>query len=584
MSYRLALLALFSITTLASAAPPTKLSSFTLTDPRTELPVDLSDFADRKAVVVIFLGTVCPINNLYLHRLTEYQRDYAEQGVQLIGINSNHCDLPEDIAKHAEEHALNFPVLKDLDGHVADLFGAEKTPEVFVLDAEGTVRYQGRIDDQHGLTYRKLDPTTRELADAIAAVIAGEEVKVAKTEVEGCWIARRPKPNPTAEVSFTKDIAPLLQKNCQECHRPGQIGPMPLIEYEDVADWSESIRYAVEDRRMPPWYADPRYGHFSNDRSLSDDEVALLIHWIDQGCPEGDPADMPPAREFSSDWRIGKPDLILSMEEEYHVPAEMPPGGIPYQLFIVDPGFTEDVWVQRAEARAGAASVVHHIIAYIVPPAEYEDPDYPNFPFLLGVRNARVLAGTAPGDMPSIFPEGTASRIPAGSMIVFQMHYTPNGKAATDRSSVGLILAKEKPQREIITVPVFNARLDIPPGDPNYFVESRFTFKYDAEIFSLMPHMHLRGKDFMVNVQPPEGPETTLLSVPEYNFNWQSAYRLAEPVRVKAGDKLHCLAHFDNSERNPSNPDPTRRVRWGDQTWQEMMIGWMDMVYDKEPR
>ncbi|HEY8506527.1 MAG TPA: thioredoxin family protein [Gemmataceae bacterium] len=580
---------------LAAAAPAAEpgagspvgrtIDNFRLTDPRTGKPVALADFKDRKAVAVVFLGTRCPVNNQYLPRLNQLQKEYAGKGVQILGINSNHIDSLEDVAAHAREHGIAFPVLKDLDGRAADRFGATMTPEAFVLDADRVVRYRGRIDDQYGRALKKLNPTTRELADALDAVLAGKPVAVAETEVAGCWIARRPIPNPNAKVSFTRDIAPLLQKHCQECHRPGQIGPMPLLTYADAAGWSETIRYVVEERFMPPWYADPKFGRFANDRRLPDADRELLLRWIDQGCPEGDPKDMPPPREFSSEWRIGKPDLVLTMSEEFEVPAEMPEGGIPYKYFIVDPGFKEDVWVRRAEARAGAPDVVHHIVAFIVPPPDNIDPDYPNFPFLPGVKNARVLCGTAPGDMPTVLPEGTAIRIPAGSKIVFQMHYTPSGRAAKDRSRVGIVFAPGKPKREVITVPVFNHRIKIPPGEADYEVHSWFTFKHDGHIIALMPHMHLRGKDFKMSVVSPDGKEErTILSVPNYNFNWQNAYRLAEPLPVPRGGKVHCVAHYDNSAANPHNPDPQAWVYWGDQTWQEMMIGWMDMVYDREPR
>lgn len=562
---------------------PAMATDFQLPDVRTGKVVAFGDFADKKAVAVVFLSTVCPVNNAYLHRLNELQAEYGPKGVQIIGVNANHADTLVEIVEHAKKFELSFPVLRDEGQKFADALGAKRNPEVFVLDAQGKVRYKGRIDDQYTVDVKKLAATTRELADAFDAVVAGKEIAVAEMPASGCLISRAPKPKPTAEVTYFKHIAPLIQKHCQECHRPGQIGPMPFLTYDDVAGWSEMIREVVSDRRMPPWYADPKFGHFKNDRRMPDAELQTLIKWIDEGCPKGDPKDAPPPVSYPDVWKIGKPDLILSMDEEFAVPAKMPERGVPYQLFFIETGFKEDMWVQMAEARAGSPEVVHHVLAFIAPPPDKIDPTMPDFPFLPGVKNARVLCGTAPGDMPTMFPDELGIRIPAGSTIVLQLHYTPNGKATKDRSSIGLRFSKKKPTREVITVPVFNGRWRIPPGDSNFRIESMFTFREDAEIYSFMPHMHVRGKDFRINLIDPQGKETTALSVPRYNFNWQNVYRCAEPIRVQKGTKVHCIAHYDNSPGNPLNPDPTKAVGWGDQTWQEMMIGWMDMAYDRLP-
>jgi peroxiredoxin/mono/diheme cytochrome c family protein len=570
---------------LQAADKPKTVESFTLTDARTEKPVSLADFGQRKAVVVVFLGTACTVSNSQLIELARLNKEYSGKGVQFLGINANQQDKIADVAKHAAANELLFPVLKDTGAKVADLFGAQRTPEVFVLDQKRAIRYAGRVNDQFGIDYKKLQPTTRELADALDAVLAGKTVAIPQTAAAGCKIARAVRAKTEATVTFAKHIAPLLQKNCQECHRPGQAAPMSLLTYDDAASWAETIREAVSDQRMPPWYADPRYGKFVNDRFMTKADRDLLVKWVDEGCARGDERDLPSPVKFPhGEWGIGKPDTIISMEEEYSVPAETPRGGIPYQLFIVDPKFKEDRWVQRAEAKAGAPSVVHHVLAFIVPPRSRIDPDMPSPPFLLGVKNARILAGTAPGEMPSIFEPGMAVRIPAGSKIIFQMHYTPNGKAQKDRSSIGVIFAKEPPQREVMTLPVFNQRLRIPPGDSNHRVDSYFTMQEDGQLLTLMPHMHLRGKDFLYNIETPDGKETTILSVPKFNFNWQSTYRFKEPIKLAKGSKIHCIAHFDNSDKNPLNPDPTALVGWGDQTWQEMMIGWMDLVYERKPK
>jgi peroxiredoxin len=562
------------------AAPPraTKGVSFHLRDPRREQEVALEDFRDKKALVVVFLGTECPVSNAYLPVLAALDKEYADKGVQVLGINANHQDTAAAVAAHARKHDLSFPVLKDAGNKVADLLGARRTPEALVLDADRTVRYQGRIDDQFGVDYsRPGKPTRRDLVLALGEVLAGKRVSRATTSVAGCFISRAPQPRRSGKITWARDVSRIVQHRCQTCHRPGQIGPMALESYADVLDWSETIREVVEERRMPPWHADPRYGKFANDRSLSAEERRTLLAWIDQGLAKGDDRDLPPPPTFPKDWGIGKPDLVVTMPKAFDVPARKPKGGIPYQYFTVDPGFKEDRWVVRAEARPGAPEVVHHIVLFIQPKGEFFNPEGPG----------NVLCGTAPGDMPLVLPQGTAKKVPAGARLVFQMHYTPNGKAQSDRSSVGLVFGRQKPRHRILTRPIypprFIMRLDrIPAGADNHRMESDFDFPQAGHIIAFMPHMHLRGKDFLYEARHPDGKKETLLLVPRYNFNWQSVYRCVEPVAMPKGSTLHCVAHFDNSAKNPSNPDPTRTLSWGDQTWEEMMIGWIDYWLDDE--
>lgn len=574
--------------------------TFALPDARTSKPVSVADFSASKAIVVVFLGTACPVNNAYLPRLAQLHKDYAGKGVQFLGVNSIRTDSAADVARHATKYEIPFPILKDADQKVAEQFAARRTPEAYVLDAKRVIRYRGRIDDQFAIDVSRKVPTNAELVSALDEVLAGRMVTTPETEPAGCLIARTRKPNRAATVTFTKDIAPILQKNCQECHRPGQIGPMPLMKYEDVEGWSSMIREVVSERRMPPWYADPKIGKFLNDRRLSDADRRTLLDWIDQGCPKGDPSDIPPPKPFAAGWRIGKPDVVLTMQSEFEVPAKMPARGVPYKYFVVDPKFDQDVWVERAEAKAGAPEVVHHIIAFIVPPADSDEPAPPGPPVLPplipGSRRATVLCGTAPGDMPTILRPGMARKIPAKSRIIFQMHYTPNGRAQKDRSSIALVFAKQPVERQVLTIPIFppldKIRLRIPPGDSNFKTEGfgpynmktrESGFEHDAIVLGFMPHMHVRGKDFYIETILPGGKVQPLLNVPRFNFNWQMVYRYKEPLRLPKGSQIHTVAHFDNSAENPNNPDPSRIVNWGDQTWQEMMIGWMDFAYDRKP-
>jgi hypothetical protein len=362
-------------------------------------------------------------------------------------------------------------------------------------------------------------------------------------------------------VTFNKDVAPILYKNCAECHRAGEIAPMSLITYKEARPWARSIKEKVLVREMPPWHADPRHGQFLNDRRLSQQDVDTIVAWVDQGAKEGEPGDLPAPPKYPDGWNIGKPDAVFYLPEEYPVPAD---GVVEYKYFTVDTKFTEDKWIQAAEIRPGNRGVVHHVIVFVQNGAD-----------------RKLLVGYAPGEQPALISKGLGKKIPAGSKLVFQVHYTPNGTAAKDRSYVGLVFTKQRPKNELMTRPILNARFAIPPGDPNYRVESSYTFTEDGQIHSLMPHMHLRGKDFEYRVTFPDGSSKVILSVPRYDFAWQSYYVLKEPVRAPKGTRVDCVAHFDNSSKNKYNPDPTKEVRWGDQTWEEMMIGWMSYTLDK---
>jgi peroxiredoxin len=547
-----------------------KVANFTLRDTQGK-ELSLASFKDRRGVVVVFIGTQCPINNLYMARLAELSREYQPKGVQFLGINSNRQDTPERVAEHARKHRLPFPVLKDPGNRVADRFGARRTPEAFILDGERTIRYQGRIDDQYGVGIQRLRPTRRDLAVALDEILAKKAVSQPTRPVAGCRIGRETSVNRDGAVTFSNQVARILQKNCQECHRPGQIGPMSLLTCEDAVSWADTIQEVVEEGRMPPWDADPRYGKFLNDRRLSAADKKTLLTWISQGKPRGADKDLPPPVKYNPAWKIGKPDLVFTMPQEFEVPARMPRFGVPYKYFFVKTHFTEDRWVIRAEAHAGAPEVVHHVVVFIVPPGVRFFPGNPQTP---------TLGGTAPGDMQMVLPPGMAKKIPRGSRLVFQMHYTPTGKAQKDRSSIGIVFAKQPPKQYVVAEPVFNALFRIPARTANYQVESWYTFKQDGYIVSFMPHMHLRGKDFLYEAIYPDGKKEILLSVPRFNFNWQTAYRPRQPLAIPRGTRLHCVAHFDNSAQNPNNPDPSKVVTWGDQTWQEMMIGWTDFAFD----
>ena len=375
--------------------------------------------------------------------------------------------------------------------------------------------------------------------------------------------------------TFTKDIAPLFYKNCAGCHRPGETAPMSLVTYKEARPWAASIAEKVLDRSMPPWLADPHFGKFENARALSPEEIRTISTWARNGAPEGDPRDLPPAPRFPEGWHIGKPDQVFSMNEDYAVPAE---GTSPYRNFRVETTLDEDKWIQAAEIRPGNRGIVHHVIVYMREPGG--PPPQPGRPVVSDGKDP-LLVGFAPGEQPAVYPPNEAKLLKKGTTLIFQMHYTPNGTAATDRTSVGLIFAKEPPARKVVTWKAMNTSFVLPPGDANHEVTSSWTAPEDVHINIFMPHMHLRGKDFKYTVVYPDGRSEVVLNVPRFDFNWQLVYRLAEPLAVPKGARLECVAHFDNSANNKFNPDPSKEVKWGPQTWEEMMIGWFDYTSDK---
>ena len=399
-------------------------------------------------------------------------------------------------------------------------------------------------------------------------------------------------------VTFYKDVLPVLQNNCQSCHRPGESAPMAFLTYDGTRPWAAAIKSAVLTKKMPPWFADPHFGKFSNDRTLSQADIHTLVAWVDSGARAGDAKDAPAPLNFVEGWRIGKPDVVLELPKPFHVPAT---GTVDYQYVVMPTHFTEDKWVQLAEARPSNPKLVHHIIAFIrepgnpmmkdLPPGEYYAPAYEARKHQDEPRDKNgkkndddsgffgdMLAGYAPGTVPFEMLPGQARLVKAGSDIVFQLHYTANGTAGDDTARLGLVFAKTPPTERVLTLGAMNPRFAIPPGDPNYRVDSKLTLQEDATLVGFLPHMHFRGKDFEYTVRYPDGRTETLLSVPHYNFNWQLTYNLSEPKALPKGTVIECTAHFDNSPNNPFNPDPSKTVHWGEQTWEEMMIGFFDVA------
>ena len=566
-----------------------KVPDFVLTDATTGRPWKLAD-QDAQAVVLYFNSTECPVTNRYLPALKRLKGELASEGVLVVAINSNQHDSPEDIQKHATEYELTFPVLQDPQGKVARSLAVTRTAEAFVLDRQFKLRYRGVIDDrfERGVTRPKATKTF--LADALDSVLHQRTVKTPITDVEACPLnlaADTTSNGRKPVVTYSEHVAPIIQRRCQACHRPEAIGPFELMTYDDARSWATSIREVVTSGLMPPWHADAAHGHFLNDRSLTDEEYETLLDWIDDGTPEGDPSKLPQPRVYANTWSIGTPDLVATMEKSVEIPADTPELGIPYKYIWAGEPFERETWVKAAEVLPGATDVVHHASVYVVPQGvkfklvNDQRPGGLLDDLFSPISELPHLVSYVPGDNAFVHREDHAVRIPKGARLLFEMHYTPTGKAATDRTKIGLKFASQPPKHEVYGDGAINFWFSIPPGAANHQVKAKTDrFKRDTMLLAMNPHMHYRGKAFKYELVEKSGKRTLLLNVPNYNFEWQSTYWLSEPVLLPKGSRIECTATFDNSKDNPFNPDPTVRVTWGEQTWQEMMLGSIE-VYEQ---
>ena len=559
-------LLLLMASTLAQAGSPGKpLDDFRLQDHRGTWH-SLSDARGSKLVVIAFIGTECPLAEAYAPRLVELAKNYEKRGVSFFGVDANQQDGPVAIGRFAELHGIGFPIVKDLNNELADRLGAERTPEVFVLDSSRTVRYRGRIDDQFGLGVHRPIPSKNDLRDALEALLTDKPLASFRTEAPGCKIGRGVKPVANTEITYAKQVSRILQDRCVACHRSGEIAPFSLTDYRQASGWSSMIAEVVDEGRMPPWHASPDHGKFANDARLTPDEKKTIAAWVAAGSPEGNPADLPPPAPYAEGWRIPKPDLVIEMPEAVEIPAE---GTMPYKNILIDPKLMKDVWVRASQVRPGNASVVHHMVVYVLPPGARGIEE----------TGGDFLAAYAPGMPPRILPEGVARRVPAGSRLIFQLHYTPRGTKQVDQSRIGLTFADPSTVRkELKSGMALDFRLRIPPGNADYVSKADFRFNQSALLYSLMPHMHLRGKAMKFEAEYPDGRKEVILNVPRYEFDWQNLYVLAEPKLMPEGTVLHCEGHFDNSAANPNNPNPKRMVTFGEQTNDEMMVGYLNFV------
>jgi len=524
---------------------------------------------DARVVVLFFTGNGCPVARQSIAKLKALRDHFSDRGVAIWMINSVAQDDRESIEKEADEFKEEpLPVLIDDTQQIAHMLDVKRTAETICIDTrDWTVFYRGAIDDQLVEGAQKPEPTEKYVEKAVDELLAGKSISHPATVGHGCLITFDEPVAGGAPVSYSKEIAPLLQSKCVGCHSPGNIGPFALSSYQKVKGRSEMIREVLAARRMPPWDADPRYGHFKNDRSMSVAQKKLLLRWIDQGLPKDDgPDPLAQTRTGAQDWPMGQPDYIVKLPSPQQIPAT---GVLDYRYVDIPSPITNDVWLSAAVFRPDNHRVVHHLIVRA---------KYPKTPKL--AEDDVFLTGWAPGIdyQNQSYPDGAGKFLGKGATLNFELHYTADGKPETDQSELGLYVLKSQPKMALQTHAAYNLDVMVPAHEsqaPSYAIDG---FKHDSWLFDLAPHMHLRGSWFKYEALYPDGKRETLLSVPHYDFNWQTIYRLAEPKKMPAGTWILCTGGFDNSARNPSNPNPDKRVIWGAQSFDEMFIGFMDVA------
>jgi peroxiredoxin len=535
--------------------------------------------------VLVFYSTECPISNYYSAALNALHSEYPISKLRIVGLCVDPDKSTQELIEHAREYRLGFPLVHDSSGCVARRFDVKVTPEVVVLDERSATRYQGRIDDQYQARQKKTAaPTKRDLSDAVARILAGEPVAVGCTEAVGCPLPAI-RPARATTYTYARDVAPLLHRHCVECHREGSLAPFALETYEQARKRSGDIASVAADRLMPPWRARPGFGAaFQHDRSLTSAEITMLGTWADAGAPEGDPSELPQLPTFSEGWRLGQPDLVIEMPEEFPVPAS---GEDIYRCFVVKTDLPNDMYISGIEYRPGNPRVVHHILGYadVTGKAREKDeadsaPGYVCFGGP-GVAINNDLGGWAPGAEASVLPEGVGRALPKGSDVIMQVHYHPSGKPERDRSRLGLTFARKPVKQTFHWSFALNDEFEIKPGDADFEVKAERVLPIDVDVHAVAPHMHMLGKDMTMWAELPGGKgRVDLIKIDRWDFKWQRQYMLQQPIRLPRGTTLKVTAHFDNSSDNPSNPSREQpiAVRWGEGTHDEMCIGFIGLV------
>lgn len=578
-----------------------KIANFSLKD-ATGKSISLYDLKDKKAIVVVFLSFDCPVSNSYSQPLAQMHAEFGKHGVTFLGLTVNEDDTPAQVAKLAKDYSLPFTVALDKKLAAADALKAEVTPEVFVLDGNYVLRYRGRIDNGYYARLKHKPVTENNLQQTLGEILSGRPVSVKATEAIGCMIPRAEKrPVASGNVTYHRDVVPILQNHCQRCHRPGEVAPFSLMTYRQAVNWAEDIKTFTQKRIMPPWKPSEGPG-FHNDRRMSDVDIATLAKWVDSGTPAGNPADAAPPKKFPEGWMLGEPDLVLTLPDEFTLG---PTGRDLFRCFVLPTNLREDKYVTAVEVRPSNPRVVHHVLLFVdnagqgrkleekakdakAPPSDPDHPAAKKYDFGpgytvgmgVGFLPQGGLSGWAPGNLPRFLPEGTGYFLPKGADVVMQVHFHRNGRVEKERPKLGLYFAKKpvahRYQGGVMAGSsggqgIFRLLFAIPAGAENFKLSGDAWATADFSMHSIMPHMHLLGKQIKVTMTPPGGKAQTLIAIKEWDYNWQETYFFKEPIRVKAGTHFHVEAVYDNSSKNPNNPySPPRVITYGEQTTNEM--------------
>ena len=545
--------------------PGNRVDNFRLLD-QSGTSHELHYLSDAKAIVMMVHGVGCPIVRQSLPELAAVRKQFAAQGVEFLLINSNPQDDRAALSRDAEEFAIDMPILRDDTQLVGESLGVTRTADVFVIDPRTwKLAYRGPIDDRLSLGAQKPTAQHHYLADALTAVISGKPVAINEAEAVGCIVnlPERERKAEHAKISYVEQIAPLLQEKCVACHRPGGIGPWAMNSYESVRGFAPMIREVIRTKRMPPWYADPHFGNFVGDRSITVEQTQMLVHWIEAGAPRGVGDDpLMKVETVNTQWALGEPDLVVEIPA-FDVPAT---GVVDYKYPRVPNPLGRDAWVRAIQILPGNPAVVHHVLTGI---------DDSNSNGRAAIEQLAAFGGYSPGRNFLPFPDGAGVLLRANAKLQFQTHYTPNGKAVRDVTRVGYYLHKAPPKYEMRLQFLNSRSLRIPAGAKSHTESVAHTFHKNVLLYSLMPHAHLRGRAAKFTAHYSDGREEILLSVPKYDFSWQTVYQFQEPKIIPSGTRIVFDMTWDNSARNPANPDPARDVPWGDQTWDEMNAGWL---------
>ncbi|MBL9170987.1 MAG: redoxin domain-containing protein [Verrucomicrobiales bacterium] len=554
-----------------AAVAPSEVMNFALIDHQGRLH-ELRR-AGGKAVVLFFTANGCPVVRQNVRKFKALSERFSTDGVKFLLINSSPGDTREEISKEARELGVwHLPVLKDDTQGVARHLRVRRTAEIVAISTKDWVPfYRGALDDQMVEGAQKPAAEVHYLEQALTSFLANSPVAIAKTVARGCLIHFDGGEGPDdAPVSYSKAVAPILLAKCVECHSAGNVGSWAMSGHRKIKSMSSMIEETLITRRMPPWDADPHVGRFRNDQSLTVAEAQTLLRWIHQGSPRGEGPDPLEGRQVAGqpEWPLGQPDIILKLPKPETIPAS---GVLDYRHIEVPAGNAKEAWLGAIWVKPGNLKVVHHVIGRLKEGGKRD-----------AVGQTEMLVGWAPGTTQGWFPTNTGKYIPAQARFDVEMHYTPNGTEQTDQTEIGLYLLPEKPASRFEAVPLVDFTFEIPPGDPDSKTQALYCFKKGATLYSVTPHMHLRGKWMKFEALLPNGKRELLCSVPRYDFNWQRTYELEKPRKIAPGTWVMISGGYDNSPHNPANPDPKKAVHWGDQSFDEMFLGWYNVAWDPE--